>query len=76
MGCFVQPPDFTHDRYWRELGVYIGKVGKVTPRGWTEILNAVGSDDEKLKVPEHVGISTISAYRENLYIPITPVKSY
>lgn len=73
-GCFVQPPDFTYNRYWRELGVYIRQLGKLSEQRWAEIINAAGRDDISTETPELENMSTISAYRDNLYIPSTPAK--
>jgi hypothetical protein len=74
-GVFSVPDDFKHDFYWKQLQQFVRKVKIVGPSRWEEIFYAT------LDAPEadmgHAGdMSVISSYRDELYIPGSPVKRH
>ncbi|KAF8800254.1 hypothetical protein BYT27DRAFT_7175602 [Phlegmacium glaucopus] len=75
-GSFISPPDFTHDRYWRELDVYIRQIATLRERNWSEILHMALEENTTRKDNKIANVSTISAFWENLYIPSSPDKPY
>ncbi|KAF8809616.1 hypothetical protein BYT27DRAFT_6512225 [Phlegmacium glaucopus] len=75
-GSFISPPDFTHDRYWRELDVYIRQIATLRERNWSKILHMALEENTTRKDNKIANVSTISAFRENLYIPSSPDKPY
>jgi len=72
-GTYVEPPLFAHKRYWRPIWVFLSHVERISERRWGLILGA--DDDMNDDVQVHMDASMISAYREELYIPLSPQKS-
>jgi hypothetical protein len=75
-GAFVAPPDFSHENYWRELEVYIRQIERLGSTSWTEILQTARGTEENKKTHPVATSSTISNFRQNLYIPSSPEKPY
>ena len=72
-GSYIQPPMFTHETYWRPLQIFYGHIDCLSERRWKLVLESGRSgsnDDDNLCADE----SMISAYRADLYIPLSPEK--
>ena len=68
------PNDFKHDFYWKQLQQFVRKVKTVKTSRWEEIFDATIGAGAEADVG-HVGnMSVLSSYRDELYIPGSPIK--
>jgi len=75
-GVFSTPDDFKHDFYWKQLQQYVRKVKTVKASRWKVIFAAtLGASGSEADPDDHIGdLSVTSNYRDDLYIPGSPVK--
>ncbi|KAI0298193.1 hypothetical protein BC826DRAFT_907194 [Russula brevipes] len=72
-GSYVEPPLFAHKNYWRPMLVFISHIDRVSERRWGLILTP--EEDAADERDIFVDPSAISAYRDDLYIPLSPQKA-
>jgi len=75
-GEFSTPDDFKHDFYWKQLQQFVRKVKTVKASRWKEIFIAtLGASGSEADPDDRIGdLSVMSTYRDDLYIPGSPVK--
>jgi hypothetical protein len=74
-GVFSTPDDFKHDFYWKQLQQFVRKMKTVKTSRWEVIFDATLGASASEADPGHVGnISVVSNYRDELYIPGSPLK--
>jgi hypothetical protein len=64
-----------HEKYWRPLQVFYGHIDCLSERRWKLVLEFESSDGNNEDSSSHADESLISAYRADLYIPVSPEKS-
>jgi hypothetical protein len=70
-GTYVKPKPFAHEYVWHPLQIFLGHVDRISERRWRLILDSRKNDSEEdIQADE----SMISAFRGELYIPLSPQK--
>lgn len=73
-GTYIQPSKFTHEMYWRPLQIFYNHLDGLSERRWKVVLEGHGNSGDNDDATEGVCVDMISAYRANLYIPLSPQK--
>ena len=72
---FNAPKDFKQDFYWKQVQQFVQKVKIIKQSHWEGILQTtLGDSEPETDSRNDANMSTISNYRDELYIPGSPVK--